>query len=420
MTVLGGTKKSAAVWGAALILVAGYSVTASVITQRSNEGEAAQASIIRVEQYLQHFVSTQQFMGSVLIAKGDAVLLDKGYGFSDLARRAPNSPKTRFMLASVSKQFTAASILLLEERGKLRLDDPLSKYLPSTPAVWGKITIFNLLTHTSGIPNYTSFPEAAFSTPTTPDKQIATFINKPLDFSPGQRWSYSNSNYVLLGYLIQRISGESYGAFLRENIFLPLGMRDSGYDSRRSEALAIGYYTPGDKPIPAPPIEPSAGFAAGGLYSTTRDLLIWERALFGGRVISSSSLKKMTTPFKNGYALGLIVDKANGPISIWHGGFILGAYTRLVYYPQVELTVVVLSNVFDGQSDEIQQNIAALAAGAGLQHRFGEPTLPSPANSLALPTNQPPALGPAPNPTPSSVGILSGGTPRVRPLPVNP
>lgn len=199
-------------------------------------------------------------------------------------------------------------------------------------------------------------------------------------------------------------------------------MRDSGYDPNHahSKGLAIGYYTPENKPVPAPPIEPSAPFAAGGLYSTTRDLLIWERALFGGRLLSPSSLEKMTTPFKNRYALGLIVDKTNGPLSIWHGGFILGAYTRLVYYPQDQLTVVVLSNVFDARSDEIQQNIAALAAGAGLQHRFGEPTPASPAHSLALPTNQPAALGPAPNPTLSSVGILTGATPNGRAIPVSP
>jgi len=420
MTVLGGIDKFTAKWVTALALLAGGLISYAMVAQRSRDEEAALASIARVEQYLQPFVSNQKFMGSVLIAKGDTVLMDKGYGFADLARRTPNSPKTRFMLASVSKQFTAASILLLEERGKLRLDDSVRKYLPSTPAAWGKITIFNLLTHTSGIPNYTSFQEASFSTPTTPDKQIATFINKPLDFSPGERWSYSNSNYVLLGYLVQRISGESYGTFLKQNIFLPLKMRDSGYDPRRNEALAIGYYTPGDRPVPAPPIEPSASFAAGGLYSTTRDLLIWERALFGGRVLSPSSLEKMTTPFKNRYALGLIVDKTNGPLSIWHGGFILGAYTRLVYYPQDELTVVVLSNVFDARSDEIQQNIAALAAGAGLQYRLGEPTPALPAGSLALPTNQPAALGPAPNPTLSSVGILTRATPNGRALPVSP
>ena len=394
MDLPSGTRKSAAVWVTALTLIACAAVAASVAIWRSDDADDAnRASVARAEQYLHPFVSTQQFMGAVLIAKGDTILLNKGYGFADLSRRTPNTPTTRFWLASLTKQFTAASILLLEERGKLRLDDPIRKYLPNMPAAWNKITIFNLLTHTSGIPDFNR--GYSFSIPKTPEQLIAEIIHKPLEFSPGTSWRYSNTGYDLLGCLIERISGESYGKFLQQNIFLPLGMHDSGYDPSiaRDNTLAAGYYTSKNELVPAPPLEPSASFSAGGVYSTTGDLFIWERALFGGNIISPSSLKKMTTPYgnyyPNNYALGLMVDKTNGPLSIWHGGRLPGASTRLVYYPQAKLTVIVLSNVSDGiyglQSDEIEQNIAALAAGADLQRRFGQSTPIASADSFGLP-----------------------------------
>jgi CubicO group peptidase (beta-lactamase class C family) len=147
----------------------------------------------------------------------------------------------------------AASILLLEDRGKLKTDDPIKKYMPDAPAAWDKITIFNLLTHTSGIPSFTGFPDYRTSeaTPTTPEQLVARFRDKPLEFQPGEKWNYSNSGYVLLGYLIEKISGQSYKAFVQENIFKPLGMNDSGYDSN---STIIPQRTSGYTPGPNGPV----------------------------------------------------------------------------------------------------------------------------------------------------------------------
>jgi CubicO group peptidase (beta-lactamase class C family) len=155
----------------------------------------------RMEQVVQSFVADKQFMGSVLVARGNDVLLNKGYGFANLEWNIPNSPTTKFRLGSITKQFTAAAILLLEERGKPSVDDPVKKYVPDAPAAWDKITIFHLLTHTSGIPNFTSFPDYAKleGASTTPTEMVARFHDKPLDFPSGEKWSYSNSGYVLLG-----------------------------------------------------------------------------------------------------------------------------------------------------------------------------------------------------------------------------
>src|SRR5882672_5618505 len=187
----------------------------------------------RMDQLVQSYGANRQFMGSVLVARGSEVLFSKGYGSANLEWSIPNSPATKFRLGSITKQFTAASILLLEERGKLSVDDLVKKHLPDAPAPWDKITIFHLLTHTSGIPSFTGFPDYVKLEPfaTTAEQLVARFRDKPLDFEPGAKWSYSNSGYVLLGYLIEKITGGSYEKFVRENIFTPLDMKDSGYDS---------------------------------------------------------------------------------------------------------------------------------------------------------------------------------------------
>ena len=262
--------------------------------------------IARMEEVVQSYVTSKQFMGSVLVARDEKVLLSKGYGSANLEWDIPNSPTTKFRLGSVTKQFTAACILLLEERHKLKIGDPVKKYIPDAPAAWEKITIFNLLTHTSGIPNFTSFPDYSSTEAihTTPEKLVARFRDKPLDFQPSEKWSYSNSGYVLLGYLIEKISGQSYADFVQQNIVQPLGMKDSGYDSNSAVLAhrASGYSPSPHGPVNAGYIDMTIPLSAGGLYSTTEDLLRWEQGLFGGKLLTPTSLEKMTTPFKEDYA----------------------------------------------------------------------------------------------------------------------
>src|SRR5262245_20587612 len=217
----------------------------------------AQSIDARMDQIAQTYVTNKQFMGSVLVARGNDVLLSKGYGSANLEWNIPNTPSTKFRLGSITKQFTAASILLLEERGKLKVEDPVKKHMPDAPAAWNNVTIFNLLTHSAGIPNFTSFPDyrstEAFAT--TPEKLVARFRDRPLEFAPGERMNYSNSGYVLLGYLIEKIAAESYESFVQKNIFTPLGMKDSGYDSN---SAVIARRAAGYEPGPNGPI--NAGF----------------------------------------------------------------------------------------------------------------------------------------------------------------
>ncbi len=337
-------------------------------------------NVTSMEELIRSFVAKKQFMGAVLVARQGNILLNKGYGFANLEWNIPNSPKTKFHLASVTKQFTAASILLLQERGKLNVNDPVRKYMPDAPAAWDKITIFNLLTHTSGIPDFIGFPDFASLEPfaTTPQQLVARFRDKPLEFQPGDDWNYSNSGYILLGYLIEKISGEKYEQFVRENIFEPLGMADSGYDSNSAiiQNRATGY-TPELKIdrysvvsthrlVNARYINWTIPFAAGGLYSTTQDLLRWEQGLLGGKLLSSASLKEMLTPFKHDYAFGLVVHTVDGHQVIGYGGRGPGFDTALTYYPEDELTVVVLANTDVDSAPEIAADLGTLASGQAL------------------------------------------------------
>lgn len=323
--------------------------------------------VSRMEEIVQDSVSRKVFMGTVLVARGDEIILDKGYGFANLELDVPDTPPTKFRLGSVTKQFTAASIMLLQERGKLSVDDLVKKYMPDAPAAWDKITIFNVLTHTSGIPNYTSFPDypALQGIPTTPQKLVARFIDKALDFPPGERYSYSNSGYILLGYLIEKISGESYEKFLQENIFTPLGMNDSGYDSNTAiiPHRAEGYAPGPTGMVNADYTDMTVPFAAGALYSTTEDLLRWEKGLYGGKLLKPDSLVKMTTPFKNNYAFGLEVRTVNGHVVINHGGGIQGFNTMVAYYPDDKLAVIVLSNINGAAPQDLAAKLAAVAHG---------------------------------------------------------
>src|SRR5262249_32020654 len=321
----------------------------------------------RLDRVVQDYVQRSTFTGAVLVARGSDVVLSKGYGSANLEWNIPNTPTTKFRLGSITKQFTAASILLLEERGQLKVDDPLKKYLADAPPSWDGITIYNLLTHTSGIFNFTSLPGFALTqgTASTPEQTIAKVRDRALDFAPGEKMSYSNTGYVILGAIIEKISGQSYAAFVEKNIFAPLGMTDSGYDSTSAivPRRAAGYSPGPNGSLNAAYMDMSVPHAAGALYSTTEDLLRWEQALFGGKLLSADSLGRMTTPFKNNYAFGLVVRQVNGRKEIWHNGGINGFNTSMSYYPESRTIVIVLGNLNGRAPDEMCARLGAVAHG---------------------------------------------------------
>jgi CubicO group peptidase (beta-lactamase class C family) len=346
----------------------------SIVLAILAHASSAQAPADRFQQVVQPYVDAQMFIGSVLVAKDGRAVFSKSYGMADLEWSVPNSPTTRFNIASMTKQFTAASILLLEDRGKLKTDDLVKKYLPDTPASWDKITIYHLLTHTSGISD-----DAARYEPGPPEK--LTFRDKPLNSQPGEQWAYTNLGYIVLGYLIEKISGQTYEEFVQQNIFKPLGMNDSGLMSFVTviPRRASGYW-PGSNGLEnAERPDPRIGFSAGSLYSTTEDLLRWEEGLFGGKLLSPAFLRKMITPFKSDYACGLHVDRVNGRVMLEHDGNNIGFNSDMAYFPEDRLAVIVLANLNGTVTGEMTKALAAVA-------HLETPPTPSVHKEISLPT----------------------------------
>lgn len=318
-------------------------------------------------QVVQNYVDNKSFMGDVLVADGDHIVLESAYGYADMDWSIPNTVDTKFRIGSLTKQFTAAGILLLQERGQLGVDEPVSKYVPDLPNAWSTVTIKNLLTHSSGIPNFTGVPGfSAYELQShTPEESVALVLGKPLEFEPGAKFYYSNTNYVLLGEVIERVSGVPYATFLRQNIFIPAGMSDTGVDvdSAIIPKRAQGYDSTPDGFKRTEAISMSVPFSAGFLYSTVGDLLKWERCLSAGKIITAASLRSMTTAGLGEYGMGVFVRTVNGQPLVTHDGTIQGFESSLNYYPERQLTIVVLGNVRTDAPLKIAAQLGKVAFG---------------------------------------------------------
>ncbi|MEM8726072.1 MAG: serine hydrolase [Pseudomonadota bacterium] len=334
----------------------------------------------RMEQVVETEADAGTFMGAVLVAKDGEVLLNRAWGMADLEWSTPNTALTKFRIGSVTKQFTAVAILLLQEQGKLSLDDPISRHMEGTPEAWEAITLRHLLHHTAGLPNVTSldgFGRLKYL-PTTQDELIATFSDLPLEFEPGSKWKYSNSGYVLLSRVVANASGETYSDFIRANLLDPLDMKETGLD--RSDVVllkrAAGYSPSSTGVVNADYVDMGIPTGAGAMYSTTGDLLKWQRGVYGGQVLSAESLAQYTTPSpldavgEDKYALGIIVEDDEDGKAYYHGGGIEGFNAWLGYDPEEKATVVVLANLNGGAASQLGGKLMQLARGA-------EVTLPS-------------------------------------------
>jgi CubicO group peptidase (beta-lactamase class C family) len=353
-------------WRAAVVMLSVLASTSICQAQDRVSG----ATLARMDQVAQSFVAAGTFSGSVLVARGNDVVFSKGYGLASVERKTPNSPETRYRIASITKQFTAASILLLEERGRLSLDDQIKKYLPSVPAAWDEITIFHLLTHTAGFAGLQT-PLNARGTPlVNSEGTLAGYARRlgerPLLSRPGETFSYTNAGYWILGLLIETISGQGYEPFVRENLLAPVGLANTGlYAQVPADTLATLSATPGGPPVP-PANTLAHPDSAAGFYSTTGDLARWQTALYGGKVLSAASLKKMTTMFKGDYGLGIYLRTIDGRRTMTHGGGV-PTFANLTYFPDQGISVVVLGNLNTTPAPEIAAFLGALAHGASVQ-----------------------------------------------------
>ena len=345
----------------------------------------AAQDVARLDALMARYHDAGRLSGAVLVARGDSVLYERGFGEADREWGVANAPDTRFRIGSVTKQFTAALVLQLVEDGRLALDGHVSDYLPDYPAETGRrLTIHHLLSHTGGVPNYTALPgfmDGPARDPFATDSFLTVFSGLPLEFEPGAQFAYSNSGYFLLGAIIERTTGKTYEAALRERILVPLGLADTGYDrtGRILGRRAAGYRKADLGYEHAAYLDDSVPHAAGMLYSTVRDLHRWTRALHAGRPFRRpETLARMTTPVLDGYGYGIGMDEvALGERSvraIEHGGNVNGFAAMLTYLPDDGTTVVVLDNA-EGE--------AGAVARAATQALYGAP-VDEPRRSFAV------------------------------------
>lgn len=322
----------------------------------------AQSKANKIDSLMSLYHTYGQFNGSVLVADNGKVLYQKGFGPANMEWNIPNAPDTKFRLGSITKQFTATLILQLVEQGKIKLDGKLTDYLPDYRKDTGnKVTIHNLLSHTSGIPSYTSLPgffQNVSRNPFTVGDFIKKYASGELEFEPGTKFVYDNSGYFLLGAIIEKVTGQPYEQVLKENIFDPLGMKNSGYDRWGTilNKRATGYTRTPKGYQTAAYLDMSIPYAAGSLYSTVEDLYLWDQALYGDKVLTAKSKDLMFKPNLNNYGYGFVITKATlapptklaVPV-IQHNGGINGFSTVIVRMTNEKRLIVLLDNAEDGQ-----------------------------------------------------------------------
>lgn len=342
------------------------------LEERSHEDVACRAS-----ELVQSHYRADAPGAVVLVARGDRILFRGARGQADIASGSPLQPDSVFRIGSLGKQFAAAALLTLVDDGRVALDDPLSRYLPDYPG-GENITLSQLLNHTSGVRNFNGLPgyvDGVIRQDMTTAEIIDLFRNEPADFAPGQNWAYSNSGYVLIGAVIESVTGMPWHVYFEQRFFRPLGMRHTGYGHHPDFAVqqVSGYSYEGETVVPMRPMSMTQPHAAGALVSNVDDLLIWTRALHEGRILRNATYLQMITPHGVAagegirYGFGLYTDTVRGHRVLRHGGHIFGFIASLSYLPGPDITIVVLENDDANSGVEeahaLARRLAAIALG---------------------------------------------------------
>lgn len=318
--------------------------------------------------------------GVALVAKAGKPIYRKAFGMANMELNVPMKPENIFEIGSITKQFTAVSILLLEEEGKLSIKNPITKWIESYPTHGYTITIHHLLTHISGIKSYTDMEKWSkqWREEIKPMEMIDLFKNEPMDFAPGEKWSYNNSAYFMLGYIIEKASGMPYPDFLDKRIFQPLGLQNTSYGSmsRIIPNRATGYQKSSNAFVNAEYLSLTQPYAAGSIMSTVDDLLTWNNAIHAGKVVKKETLQKAfaDTKLNNGkethYGYGWGLDDVNGSPTYEHSGGIFGYLTNAIYLPKEDVFVVVFTNC----NCQVPSEVSTRMAGEAIGKPYPEPT----------------------------------------------
>jgi CubicO group peptidase (beta-lactamase class C family) len=361
-------------------------VVVSLLTGGQSMTDVSAASIQeKMDAYLTGLERQGRFSGTVLFADGTGVVFRDAYGPANVAKGTKNTVETQYQIGSITKQFTAMAIMLLSERGRLSLDDPICKWFPRCPDSWDDIRIRHLMAHTSGLPGYAHAPETQRfrRQEYRPVDMLHAIAAKPLDFAPGTDWKYSNSGYFLLGLIVKRASGQSYEGFLRQAIFRPLGMSHSGYGHSSQDDVATGYFRKqGQLEEWQPDNTIAFTFAAGGLYSTVDDLYQWCRALGQNRLLNNDDQKRIfTAQAENidrtaprlkeaygegavGYGYGWFLSDRKGRARAGHAGGLPGFSSYIERSLNDDWCIVILSNRGGVRVAKIKSKLLAIALGS--------------------------------------------------------
>ena len=337
----------------------------------------AQEKAAKIDELLSKYYEYNLFNGSVLAADGGKVIYEKGFGYANVEHQIPNTPETKFRLASVTKQFTAMLIMQLVEEKKIDLNEKIETYLPDyADYIDDRITVHHLLTHSSGIHNYTDqpdFPEVYSRLKINLDKVIKGECTKELDFTPGERFKYSNTGYYLLGAIVEQVTGNTYAEVLKKRILDPLEMNNSGLDDESTilENRAYGYARAAGELQVAPFMEIENAFAAGGMYSTTQDLYKWDQALYDDKLVGKKYRKMIFKPQIEsgnggayGYGWGIrkmsFCEGEDSVLVVQHMGGLSGFNTIISRIPEDKHLIVILNNVGFAPLTEMIQNIGKI------------------------------------------------------------
>lgn len=333
-----------------------------------------------IDIYLSSHFKTNEPGYAILVSKGGDILYNKAIGLANIEHNVANKSNTVFRIGSITKQFTAIAILQLAQSGKLSLQDSIQQYIPDYPSAKYKITLEHLLTHTSGIKEFLAIDHPdpfALRRDFTPKEIIDHFKNEPLEFEPGSKWAYSNSGYILLGFIIERVSAKPYAQYMSENIFKPAGMNDT-YCGNHSELIpnrAEGYVFEGSHFRNSEYLSMTIPYAAGGVLSTVEDLLKWHKALISGKLVNKELLQKAFTSYKlsdgsaANYGYGWFIKEEHGSKAIDHSGRISGFNTTALYFPDETIYVVVLSNLEDTREKQNSSQTAIDLAGIAMRKK---------------------------------------------------
>ena len=342
----------------------------------------------QADRYLTTRMEMGNFSGAVLIAKDGKVLFRKGYGYADLEKRIPYSAETQHDVASISKMFNAMAALKLREQGKLKLTDSICGYLDNCPDTWKPITIDQLIHHTSGIPDYEEPLELGspaymefMSKPGSSARIIVEARTKPLDFAPGTKFSYSNTAYIALSYIVQRASGKPFAEYVTQTLLKPAGMTHTGVigaSPTRPKNLAFGYtygnlgwekmlggvsYTDGHMQRVADlPLTPPHG--DGFLYSTLDDLYRWSQVMDGGSIVTPSEIAEVYKPGLGDYGFGWFITKAFNRTRYNHTGALPGYVSNFIKFPDDKVTIIILANIDRGRMSSVSRDLSSIALGA--------------------------------------------------------